>query len=133
MVTATSMRKPNYFLVVFGAGRPYPPEGGVYPLPGGGGYITREGVSVGDVLLLWESLGFAGVGVVTRTETVGEGEGIYYQYFPLCHPVHWRSLDAARKTIPKLRTPLNRPVNFIQKICSTCFRAAIAGRQIDWP
>jgi len=131
MAATTPGRKPKYFLLVFGVGLPNPPKGGVYPIAGG--FILGSGVSAGDVLLLWENLGFEGIGVVTDTKTAGEGQGIYYQYFPLCHPVKWSSLNAARETIPKLRTPLNFTGNWIQDIGSTSFRAAIAGRQIDWP
>ena len=130
MVITTSTHKPNYFLLVFGVGLPNPPEGGVYPMTKKG-YISD--VSAGDVLLLWESLGFQGIGVVTSTETGAEKETINYQYFPLCHPVDWDSLDAAQKTIPELRKPLNFIGNFVQRISNASFRAAIAGRQIDWP
>ena len=132
MVTTTSGRAPNYFLVVFGVGFPeHPVEGGVYGIKGG--YVEGSGVSAGDVLLLYENLGFRGIGVVTGTQTAGEGEGVYYQYFPLCHPVNWNSLDAVRKTILELRTPLIYKGNWLQKISNTSFGAAIAGRQIDWP
>lgn len=130
MVT-TSPRVPNYFLMVFGVGLPHPPEGGFYGI--NGGYVLGAGVSGGDVLLLYEDLGFRGIGVVTGTQTAGEREGVHYQYLPLCHPVHWHSLDAAQKTIHELRRPLNFKGNWLQKISNTSFRAAIAGRQIDWP
>lgn len=130
MVTAPG-RVPSYFLVVFGAGLPNPPEGGVYGIEGG--YVSGSGISLGDVLLLWENLGCRGVGVVTGTQTAGQGQGVYYQYFPLCHPVDWPSLDAVRRTIPDLRTPLNYKGNWLQRISNTSFRAAIAGRQLDWP
>jgi hypothetical protein len=102
MVTTTSGRKPNYFFVVFGyvlgedASKP-PVEGGVYLHKKG--FIA--GVSAGDVLLLYQNLGCRGVGVVTGTERGGQ-EVMSYQYFPLCHPVDWDSLDDLRKTIPEL-------------------------------
>lgn len=131
MVTPTSALKPRYFLVVFGAGLPNPPEGGAYPF--GGGYIVGSGASPGDVLLLYENLGVRGIGVVTRVEIAGPSEGVYYQYFPLCHPVDWDSLGSLRKTIPELSIPLHYKGNWLQKISNTSFRAAIAGRQIDWP
>lgn len=131
MVT-TPKRVPNYFLVVFGIGFPeHPVEGGFYGIKGG--FVEGSGVSAGDVLLLYENLGFQGIGIVTSTQNAGEGEGVYYQYFPLCHPVSWDSLDAVRRTIPELRIPLNYKGNWLQKISNTSFRAAIAGRQIDWP
>ena len=131
MIT-TSGRKPNYFLVVFGEDPYKPPvEGGVYPHDKG--YIGGSGVSAGDILLLYQNLGARGIGVVTGTETGGEQELIRYQYLPLCHPVNWDSLDTLRSTISELRTPLQYRGNWLQKISNTSFRAAIAGRQIDWP
>ena len=125
-------RVPNYFLVVFGIGFPeHPVEGGFYGIKGG--FVGGSSVSAGDVLLLYENLGFRGIGIVTNTQDSGEGEGIYYQYLPLCHPVDLSSLDDVRRTIPELRIPLNYKGNWLQKISSTSFRGAIAGRQIDWP
>ena len=132
MVTTTSGRSPNYFLVVFGDDPSKPSvSGGIYPHYEG--YIGGSRVAAGDVLLLYENLGCRGVGVVTGIEIGGTREVINYQYFPLCHPVNWDSLDALRSTIPGLRTPLNYKGNLLQGINGTSFRAAIAGRQIDWP
>lgn len=135
MVTTTSGHKPNYFLAVFAADPSKPPaEGGVYPLLKGD--VDSSGIRAGGVLLLYEApLSFHGIGVVTGTKT-SDQEGlidINYQYFPLCHPVHWNSLYALRKTIPELRTPLSSSRKLLQPISNTSFRAAIAGRQIDWP
>jgi len=131
MVT-TARRAPNYFLVVFGIGFPeHPVEGGFYGIKSG--FVLGASVSAGDVLLLYENLGFKGIGIVTSTQHAGEGEGVYYQYLPLCHPVNWNSLNAVRRTVPELRTPLNYKGNWLQPISNTSFRAAIAGRQIDWP
>jgi len=133
MVTTTSGRVPNYFLVVCGENVPLSPEGGVWGGHRAKGYISGSGVSTGDVLLLYQNLGFGGIGVVTRTELGGEKEFMQYQYFPLCHLVGWDSQDDLKKMIPELKTPLNFKGNWIQPIRSTSFRAAIAGRQIDWP
>jgi len=135
MVTTTSGRKPNYFLAVFGADPSQPPaDGGVYPLLKGD--VHNSGIRAGDVLLLYEApRSFHSIGVVTGTRTSDQAGlvDINYQYFPLCHPVQWNSLDALRKTIPELRTPLSYSRNLLQPISNTAFRAAIAGRQIDWP
>jgi hypothetical protein len=134
MITTTAGRAPNYFLVVCGGNVSLPPvEGGVWGGRRVKGFISGSGVLAGDVLLLYQNLGFRGIGIVTRPETGGEEEFIDYQYLPLCHPVRWNSLDDLRKTIPELRTPLVFKGNFLQKISTTSFRAAIAGRQIDWP
>jgi hypothetical protein len=135
MVATTSGGKPNYFFAVFGADPSKPSvDGGVYPLLRGD--VVRSGIIVGDVLLLYEApLSFQGIGVVTGIET-SDQKGlmdINYQYFPLCHPVHWSSLGALRKTILDLRTPLSSSRNLLQPISNTSFRAAIAGRQVDWP
>jgi hypothetical protein len=132
MLKGWKARKPDYFFVVFREDPSKPPvEGGVYSHRKG--FIGGSNVSVGDILLLFQNLGATGIGVVIDTEIGGEKEYIYYQYFPLCHPLAWGSLDALRNTIPELRTPLNWMGNWLQNISSTSFRAAIAGRQIDWP
>ena len=135
MVATTSGRKPNYCFAVFGADPSQPPvDGGVYPLLRGD--VVKSGITAGDVLLLYEApLSFQGIGVVTGTKSSDQkGQiDINYQYFPLCHPVHWSSQDALLKTIPELRTPLGYSRNLLQPISNTSFRAAIAGRQVDWP
>ena len=128
----SSGRKPNYFFVVFGEDLSKPPvQGGVYPHDKG--YIGGSGVSAGDIMLLYQNLGTRGVGAVTSTETSGKQDLIRYQYLPLCHPVNWDSLDDLQSQIPGLHKPLAWKGNWLQKINDTHFRAAIAGRQIDWP
>jgi hypothetical protein len=131
MVTATSIRKPNYFLVVFGVRLPDPPTGGVYGIHRKG-YIKGR-VFAGDVLLLYENLGAPGIGVVTSTETSEQGETIRYQYFPFCHPLTWVSQGSLQHAIPGLKVPLNYIGNWVQDLTTNSFRSAVAGRQIDWP
>jgi len=131
MVTTASARKPNYFLVVFGVGLPNPPTGGVYGIHRKG--FIKGRVFAGDVLLLYENLGAAGIGVVTSTETSEEGEVIRYQYFPFCHPLSWASQDSLRRAIPGLKIPLNYIGNWVQDLTTNSFKAVVAGRQIDWP
>ncbi len=130
-------QKPNYFFVLFG--KKYAPtrpvEGGVYPLSNR--YVSREGVTTGDVMLLYCAGDYPGhdkeapgVGIVICTETGGAEEVIYYQYFPLDKAV---PLGTIRATIPGLRPRLDWIRNCVQKISNADFRAALAGRQIDWP
>lgn len=131
MVTTISARKPSYFLVVFGAGLPNPPTHGVYGVHKKG--FIKGRVFAGDVLLLYENLGAAGIGVVTSTETSEEGEIIRYQYFPFCHPLSWASQNSLRRAIPELKIPLNYMGNWVQDLTTNSFRSIVAGRQIDWP
>jgi len=139
MATATSGRKPNYFFLAFGApdAKKPPVEHGIYPH--WKGFVSSSGIVAGDVMLLYCCDGYPehameapGVGVVTGTETGGEEEIIYYQYFPLCHPVGWSTITAS---IPELKGNTNFSLagNWLRAISSSSFRAAIAGRQIDWP
>ena len=134
MATRTSGHKPEYFLVVCGNDPSLPPlENGVWGGSRAKGFVAGSGMSIGDVLLLLQDLGVTGIGVVTGINTIRQGDFIYYQYLPFCHPVNWDSQKAILGTIPQLRTPLNYKGNWLQKISNTSFRAAIAGRQIDWP
>ncbi len=136
-------RMPRYFLITFGAAHAaeHPVEGGVYPHEKG--FVSSSGIVAGDVMLLYcagsfngHNNEFPGLGVVTSTEIGSEKESIYYQYFPLCHPisVDW---DTMKVTIPELAPPGNRiwryRGNWLRQIASSSFRAAIAGRQVDWP
>lgn len=142
MVTATSARMPNYFLVAFGGphATAHPVDGGSYPLPKS--YISNSGISPGDVLLLYctgtypgHYMDVPGIGVVTRVETGGVQENIYYQYFPLCHPIFWGDVSNMIATIPELKDNTNFGLtgNQLRAIGNQSFRAAIAGRQVDWP
>jgi hypothetical protein len=131
MVTATSIRKHNYFLVVFGVGLPNPPTGEVYGIHRKGYIIGR--VFAGDVLLLYENLGALGIGVVTSTETSKQGEIIRYRYFPFCHALTWASQRSLQRSIPELKIPLNYIGNWVQDLTTSSFRSTVAGRQIDWP
>jgi len=134
MATRTSGHKPEYFLVVCGNDPSLPPlGGGVWGGSRAKGFVAGSDMSTGDVLALLQDLGVTGIGVVTGTKTGGQGDFIYYQYLPLCHPVSWDSQKAILETIPQLRTPLNFKGNWIQNIGNRSFRAVIAGRQIDWP
>jgi hypothetical protein len=132
-------RTPNYFFVVFGRAHcaTHPVEGGVYGHDAN--FISGSGIVAGDVMLLYccgtypgHNDEVPGLGIVTSIIT----EGIQYQYFPLCHPipVDW---DTMKVTIPELSPLGNRnwtlKGNFLRKISSSSFRAAIVGRQVDWP
>lgn len=139
MVTTTSSRKPKYFFLSFGEpyAKEHPVEGGVYPHLKG--LVSGSGIAAGDVMLLYcceyypgHEKETPGVGVVTSTQTGGAKETIYYQYFPLCHPVDWDTITA---NIPELKGNTNFSLagNWLRKISNSSFRAAIAGRQIDWP
>ena len=139
MVTTTSGRKPKYFFLAFGKrhAKAHPIEGGIYPHRKG--YVSSSGIGVGDVMLLYccdyypgHEKEAPGVGVVTSTQTGGEQETIYYQYFPLCHPV---DLDTITASIPELKGNMDFRLagNWLRVISNNSFRAAIAGRQIDWP
>jgi len=139
MVATTSTRKPKYFFLAFG--EPYaanhPVEGGVYPHLKG--FVSSSGIVEGDVMLLYccdyypgHEKEAPGIGVVTGTQIRDEKETIYYQYFPLCHPVDW---DTIMASIPELKGNTNFSLsgNWLRMISDRSFRAAIAGRQIDWP
>ena len=139
MVTVTSRRKPKYFFLAFGEphAKAHPVEGGIYPHHKG--FVSSSGIVAGDVMLLHCCKGCPehekeapGVGVVTNTQTGGEQETIYYQYFPLCHPVDFDTITAS---IPELKgnTNFGFAGNWLRVISNNSFRAAIAGRQIDWP
>jgi hypothetical protein len=134
MARRTSGHRPEYFLVVCGDDHSLPPpENGVWGGSRAKGYVAGSGISTGDVLLLLQGLEVEGIGLVTGTNTGEEGDLIYYQYLPLCHPVTWGSQDALVGTIPQLSRPLFWKGNWIQKIGNRTFRGVIAGRQIDWP
>jgi len=141
MLKGWKARKPDYFFLAFGEeyASKHPVDGGVYPHRVGYRYISNSGVAAGDVLLLYcceyypgHDKEAPGIGVVISTETGGEQEVIYYQYFPLCHPVDW---DAITVTIPELKGNTNFSLsgNWLRMMSNRSFRAAIAGRQIDWP
>ena len=133
MLQRWKARKPNYYLVVFSEkySVEHPLDGGVYPHHKG--FIDGSGVSIGDVLLLFQDLGAPGVGMVIETQTGGEAEEIDYQFFALDPPVAWGSLDSLRSAIPELRVPLNWRGNWLQKISIASFQRAIGGAQIRWP
>jgi hypothetical protein len=139
MVTTTSRRKPKYFILAFGApyAKNHPIEGGIYPHRKG--YVSSSGIIVGDVMLLYCCGGYPGhdmeapgIGVVTNIQTGDEQEIIYYQYFPLCHPVDW---DAITANIRELEGNTNFSLagNWLREISDNAFRAVISGRQIEWP
>lgn len=130
-------RKPRYFFAVFGdpsTGKPGV-EDGYYPHKAG--FIPNLNMIAGDVVLLFCAKRYLahpkeapGIGVVTGTETSGEGEEFDYQYLPLDSPVDW---DTIRASIPGLRFPLYYIGNWLQEISNTSFRRALASRQINWP
>jgi hypothetical protein len=139
MVTTTSGGKPKYFFSAFGEphAKKHPVEGGIYPHRKG--FVSSLGIVAGDVMLLYcceYYLGHdkeaPGIGIVTGTQIGSEEETIYYQYFPLCHPVGWDTITAC---IPELKGNTNFSLagNWLRAISSSSYRAAIAGRQIDWP
>ena len=142
MVTETRGRKPNYFFVAFGAkyASVNPVEGPVYPHLTH--FVRNSGIDAGDVMILYCCGGYPGhdqeapgIGVVTRlthNEDDARLTNIHYQFLPLCHPLH---LHAIKASIPELKNKLNfsRAGNLLRKIGDNSFRAAIAGRQIDWP
>lgn len=134
------LRKPNYFVVVFGGAHwaAHPVEGGIYAHDAN--FVISSGIAAGDVVLLYccgtcpeHRDEIPGLGIVTSITTNG---GFNYQYLPFCHPipVDW---DTMKTTIPELEPPGNRnwslKGNFLRQISSNSFRAAIAGRQVDWP
>jgi len=125
--------------LAFGAphAQKHPVEGGIYPHRKG--FVSSAGIGAGDVMLLYcceyypgHDKEAPGLGVVTSTQTGGEEEVIYYQYLPLSHPVDWDTITAR---IPELKGNTNFSLagNWLRKISNNSFRAAIAGRQIDWP
>lgn len=131
-MSATSGRKPNYYLIVFGDDPNKPAiEGGIYPHDKG--YIGGAGVSLGDILLPYQNLTINGIGVVTEVKTGEQHEFIQYQYLPLSQSLHWNTFNDLRKSIPELNGPLAWRGNWLQKINVSSFRVAIAGRRIDWP
>jgi hypothetical protein len=76
-----------------------------------------------------------GIGVVirfTQNEKVARLTDIHYQYFPLYPPLHLHTIKAS---IPELKNKLNFSLagNLLRKLDTNSFRAAIAGRQIEWP
>ena len=126
------MRKPSYFFVVHGEYGSKPPVGGgIYTHHKG--YIEGQGVLEGDVLLLFESLGVSGIGIVIKTEPDFEPTTIHYQFFPIKPAVHWNALDDLQQAIPELRTPLVYIGNWLQKISNSSFQKAIGDSRIDWP
>ena len=142
MVTGTSGRKPNYFLVAFGQlyASQNPVQGSVYPHLKQ--FVKNSGIGTGDVMILYCCGGYPGhgqeapgVGVVTRLTDNKADAGltnIHYQHFPLCCPVDWNTI---KTSIPELKYKTNFSLvgNMLRKISNNSFRAAIAGRQIDWP
>jgi len=134
------LRKPNYYFTVFGGAheKTHPVDGGVYGHSLS--YISGSGISIGDIMLLYccgtyskYSDEIPGIGIITK---VGKEDFIYYQYLPLCHPINvdW---DIMSKHITELADSGKRiwhyQGNFLRQISSSSFRAAIAGRPIDWP
>ena len=131
---------PAYFIAVFGL--PHvstnPVDGGVYPLLTT--IVSNSGIGPGDVMILYCCGGYPGhdreapaIGVVTKLQVNsvdGRLTDIHYQYLPLSHPI---PLHALKATIPALITVFSRAVYQLQEVPRNCFRAALAGRQIDWP
>jgi len=142
MVTGAQGRKPNYFFVAFGAkyAGVNPVEGQAYPHLTH--FVVNSGIVAGDVMILYCCGGYPGhdqqapgIGVVTglaRNEDDARLTNIYYQFLPLCQPLH---LHAIKAGIPELKDKLNFSLggNLLRQIGSNSFRAVIAGRQIDWP
>jgi len=140
MLTGTPGRNQNYFLAAFGAPHAgtHPVHGGVYPLLAT--VVTNSEIQPGDVMILYCCGGYPGhdreapaLGVVTKL--VGNSHDsrltdIHYQYFPFCHPI---PLYALKASIPGLKTNFSLPAYQLQSIPRNAFRAAVAGRQIDWP
>jgi len=130
-------RKPRYFFIVFG-----PEYAGKHPVDGGcylhkKGHISSKGIAVGDVTLLYCGWGYPGhfqeapgIGIVIGTEIGEEGEKVFYQYFPLYHPVGWDIL----KDLPEVKEhqPLTWVGNWLFELEKTSFRKALNGREIDW-
>jgi hypothetical protein len=140
MLTGAQNRRPNYFLVAFGRlhADTDPVDGGVYPHLTD--LVTSSGIQAGDVMILYCTAGYPGhdkeapaIGMVTgltQNQTDPNLTDIHYQYLPLSHPI---PLHHVRASIPNLRTMFIAAKHLLQDIGPISFRAAVAGRQIDWP
>jgi len=134
------VRKLNYFVAAFGGKRckTQPVDGGVHF--DYANYTTKSGITAGDVVLLYccknypgHYSKFPGLGRVTSIKTEG---GFNYQYLPFCQPipVDWETMKMnIPELAPKGKRSWHLKCNFLHKISSNSFRAAIAGRQVDWP
>ena len=131
-------RTPQYYFVAFGSAHINQSiDGGSYGHRSG--FIENSNVSPGDVMLLYCTKGYLGhhqeapgIGVVTGVELDGTRGVINFQYFPLDHPL---SLDSAKSAIPELKDNTNFGFrgNWLRKIASSSFRAALTDKLIDWP
>ncbi len=132
-------QKPKYFFVAFGEPDEYRPRVESRRYPHEKGYISNRYMKPGDVALLYCTEKYVeyckqapGIGIITGTETGGEKEEFYYQYFPFTDPVEWETIQ---ENIFELKdcTRFEWRGNWLREISSASFRKVLDNVTINWP